>query len=249
MLSPTNAQPFKVDDSVSIAGISGYIYVQIQNEIPCAFEIRDSSLENVLGRIDIPNLNSQYYTPGYTELFFDSPINVCGKFYLVFNHEVRGREDNLGIYVSSNGSNNPDMYPKREKNGEWNISGVYSDGGGSYMIGDTLKAVFIFPIIADSAYMDNNDTTETEDTVSSLRHVEIDKFTHLFPNPAENVININSSYRIERIEIYDEARIVLKEDHPRSYCYKADLKDYKKGIYFVKIETKQGLTTKKLVKQ
>lgn len=240
------AQPYRVDDTISIAGVSGYIYIRVEQD-PLAYEIRDSLLENILAQVEIPYNPSMNHTPGYTELFFDHPINVCGKFYVV----VKKNQGNDKMYVSSAGPNDPDMYPLATIMGnastEWMTTGVYGSYDGS-LVGDTMKMVYLFPIIADSAYMHNDDTTST-DTTSGFNTIDIERFTHIFPNPTNDVADINCGFKMQQIQVYNSAGALVEEYKPEAYNYKIDLRSHPEGAYMIKITTARGSATKKIIKQ
>ena len=70
-----------------------------------------------------------------------------------------------------------------------------------------------------------------------------------YPNPVQNILNINntSSSPITSIEVYDLlGKLVLLE---KSNTNQLNVSHLKSGIFFIKIETKQGVLTKKLVKK
>ena len=87
------AQPYVTDTAISIIGISGYTLSGFMNlsdydVYRFYYEIRDSTLENILAQVDITNTNLrysdyEYESLCYTEKFFDTAINVSGKFYVV----------------------------------------------------------------------------------------------------------------------------------------------------------------------
>lgn len=80
-----------------IVGVSGYIGIiyypanntSYQDAYKFYYEIRDSSLNNILAQVDVwPTLQSTYVgnqAYGYTEVFFDSSIDISNKFYVVFH--------------------------------------------------------------------------------------------------------------------------------------------------------------------
>lgn len=243
------AQPYRTEDTISIAGVSGYIYLGDRGENINAFEIRDSLLESTFAQVEIPYDSPGAHTPCYTEIFFEHPVRVCGKFYVVFYKDAFGTQTNpsrdyIRIFASSSGPTNPDMYAQFATfdGGPWKTRGLVHD-----YVGDTAKTAYLFPIIADSSYMNNNDTTDT-DTVSGLNNINIDNFTHIFPNPTEDITEINCGYKIKILQVYNEAGILLNQYRPQAYNYRIDLGTYSKGTYIVKVITSKGTATKKLVK-
>lgn len=68
--------------------------------------------------------------------------------------------------------------------------------------------------------------------------------TSIFPNPASDVININTNNEIlKEVLIYNSLGQMVK----KSNQIKVDTLNLDKGIYFITIETEQGKSTKKLI--
>lgn len=241
------AQPYRVNDTISIAGLSGYVYVSSTIDNVAYLQIRDSSLENILGEINISLQHSNWHTPHYTEVFFDNPISVCGKFYVVY--KISPNNGQLcGMYITSIGTNNPETYPLRLTGSQWRISGVH--GGDNYnLYGDTMRTAYLFPIIADSSYMNSEDTVSTEDTLSSLSQIDIDALTNISPNPTNNICKIDCAYTIKSLQLYNETGVLLEQYHPQTNQYNLDLGKYPQGSYVVTIITDRAKTTKKIIRQ
>ena len=78
----------------------------------------------------------------------------------------------------------------------------------------------------------------------------------IFPNPSEDVFNITfSSEKKQDIEIRifkaigECAFIESKQKFIGEYTTKINLSEYSKSIYFLEIETQEGVITKKLILQ
>lgn len=75
--------------------------------------------------------------------------------------------------------------------------------------------------------------------------VKKEKFA-LFPNPVKNILNIASENEINSLEIYDNlGRLIRKEVHQKSV--KVD--DFVKGVYYLKIQTKDKVYYEKFLKE
>jgi hypothetical protein len=69
----------------------------------------------------------------------------------------------------------------------------------------------------------------------------------IFPNPTTGQFMLQSEHRIESIIITDiNGKQVLKIDYPST---EIDVSNLENGIYFLQIETLEGLVTTKIVKQ
>jgi len=69
----------------------------------------------------------------------------------------------------------------------------------------------------------------------------------LFPNPANNLIRIETDYSINSIKIFNTlGRLVLEQINPSNQI---DVSNLSTGLLFVKLETDKGFITKKIVKE
>lgn len=71
----------------------------------------------------------------------------------------------------------------------------------------------------------------------------------IYPNPSKNVLMFfnESDYNIKSIKVYDVlGQLVLKENNFENQLSISDLDN---GLFFVKIETDQGVSTQKVIKQ
>lgn len=264
------AQPYEVNAPITIVGVSGFVghYVPEQYQDSCRwyFEIWDSTLTTVLRSVDItdttiPHIYNGYYVDGnriattgdplyykYTEKFFNEPLTITGKFYVVYH-----TPDSvfypiglgaIGSHIMGNTICTPgtELYPLKR-------GGTNADGGdesnewhhflctyGVYQQADTITALYLFPILAD-----NN--------VSSIDEINNLEAVRIFPNPADNEVNINSGYKIEKIFLYDESGKFLQEKQVKAYNYKIDLQHYPQGSYLLKVQTSKNQSTHKIIKQ
>ncbi len=266
-ISPDFAQPYIADSAITIAGVSGYIEVRNTNEaLSCYhwyFEIWDSSLTTVLRSVDILDAYSALHplnsTPYYTELFFDEPLTISGKFYVVFHtpdtlvcyDQITGlngmHEAMLGTNSCSPGA---DLYPFIRMVGrDWEyIPTTNSVMYNGVLIGDTVTALYLFPILADTSSIDTtNSGIDTTD--SYLENVDISNSLYVFPNPTNSEVNINCGYKIKSIQIFDEQGKRLLEKEVNTYNYQLNLDNYPTGTYLIKVQTNSGQATKKVIKE
>lgn len=258
------AQPYRTDSTVTIAGISGYIsmfYYLGYDDMNCYyFELRDSTLENILAQVRLPDSIADFniHTPTYTELLFDRPINVSGKFYAVYHTPDTDISRDNDYYLSINqctfiigsveGNSTSDMYATGKPVGNCPWRPIGSIPSGDYnLYGDTIKTLYLFPILADSSFVNLNDTIS--DTTSGLQSADMDKYTHIFPNPTNNIVNINCAYKMISISVYNSAGVLIKELKPDSYNHSEDLSSYPVGTYVFKIRSTRGSTTRKIIRQ
>ena len=98
--------------------------------------------------------------------------------------------------------------------------------------GDT---VFAFPVV----YTFNN-------VILSVKNNLLEKKKIVFPNPTNGEINIQFSneFKLQKVIIFN----ALGSNITSSFDSSIDISEYPKGIYFVKIITNKGFTTRKIIK-
>ena len=86
-----------------------------------------------------------------------------------------------------------------------------------------------------------------DDILSSSSYSFLEKNIHIFPNPTNGLIHIESNNRFEFLEItlYNALGKTIKINLSNENI---DLSDISSGIYFLSIRTSKGMITKKIVK-
>ncbi|MFD2892610.1 T9SS type A sorting domain-containing protein [Flavobacterium chuncheonense] len=71
--------------------------------------------------------------------------------------------------------------------------------------------------------------------------------TKIFPNPTTDIVNIQSDFKIDVIEVFDiqgrEIEIILLND----FQAKLNFNNYQKGTYIIKVKTELGTQIKKII--
>ena len=75
----------------------------------------------------------------------------------------------------------------------------------------------------------------------------LDRFTRIMPNPASEVVNVLSSYRLESVAVYDLMGRLVLEQPAEGLSATIGVSALPKGVYVVAIRTLQGVATKRLV--
>lgn len=70
-----------------------------------------------------------------------------------------------------------------------------------------------------------------------------------YPNPTNGLLNINSSIAITKIDVINTIGQIVIQKNVVAYNTVIDLNSLQDNIYFVQLHTKQGLVTKKIIKQ
>ena len=94
-----------------------------------------------------------------------------------------------------------------------------------------------------------DDTTSTGggSQDSYIATVLADEDIELYPNPADEVLNIRSDYNITEIEVIDAMNRVIERWELNSRELTLDVASYKSGTYFIIIKTDKGSLTKKFI--
>jgi hypothetical protein len=113
------------------------------------------------------------------------------------------------------------------------------------VINDTADIYFDFnpPIITNTA------STQFVDLLS-VSESNADKFS-IYPNPTNSLLNIQGNTIIDKVSLIDINGRILKEFHFNTPTLAAQLEltDLITGIYFLKIKSDQGDTTRKIIKK
>ncbi|MEE9350054.1 MAG: T9SS type A sorting domain-containing protein [Flavobacteriaceae bacterium] len=90
-----------------------------------------------------------------------------------------------------------------------------------------------------SAY-DDSTAVVTNDIIEGL---------NLYPNPIKDILNIGSQEEITQVSIYNLLGKLVKTVQPNATTSNIDLSDLATGIYMVKIEANEKVSTQKIIKK
>ena len=107
----------------------------------------------------------------------------------------------------------------------------------------------IFPIRALEDTV-SQDTVSQDTTSSSVLSVELlERAVRLYPNPANEVLNVACDYDIESIAVFDAVNRLVEERKVNAKTLQLSLANYAQGTYFITITTPKGKLNKKFVVQ
>ena len=75
----------------------------------------------------------------------------------------------------------------------------------------------------------------------------VEQNTYMMPNPAREEVTVMSSFRVKAVELYGADGKLLQHKEVDAVGTTLDLKGLPAGIYFVRVVTTAGMTTKRLV--
>jgi hypothetical protein len=70
----------------------------------------------------------------------------------------------------------------------------------------------------------------------------------IYPNPVTNIINIKAQNNIDKISVFNQIGRLIKVLSPNNKTIQADLSNLTSGIYILKINSDNKITTKKIIK-
>ena len=103
-------------------------------------------------------------------------------------------------------------------------------------------------------FFDYNFPIETDAAETVFESLKTDEFANdtsvvVYPNPAHDLLKINSSNTIKTVELYDVQGRILQVFKAGKTEAQLDLSRHSKGIYFVKIITGKGKKVEKIIKE
>ena len=85
------------------------------------------------------------------------------------------------------------------------------------------------------------------DLASGIENTATDNSINIYPNPAKTQLNISSSVNIENIKVINAIGQQVINKKIDNQFYLLNTSDFRYGVYFIQIETKGGIVTKKFV--
>ncbi len=103
-------------------------------------------------------------------------------------------------------------------------------------------------------FFDYNFPIETNDAETTFRTLSnpnfiADKSIVMYPNPANDFININCDNVINQIELFDIQGRLLQTSVENKNTTNLNLSDKSNGVYFIRVTTEKGLKVEKIIKQ
>jgi len=93
---------------------------------------------------------------------------------------------------------------------------------------------------------ESDPTDEVSVVITSIEETLLNA-TSLFPNPASEVVNIESDFTIESLTIYNYSGQIIAEEEVNNTFFKVNTSKYQSGVYFFQIDTEEGRISKRIV--
>ena len=104
---------------------------------------------------------------------------------------------------------------------------------------------YLFPILG----LDSTSTGGGSDTTQSIQKNMLERYTHVFPNPATERVQVLSSFGLTHLEAYDADGRRVAEREASGLEATIDVTAWPRGTYLLRITTPVGTVTKKLLVQ
>ena len=205
----------------------------------------------------------------FIEYYFNEPVNVNGLFYIVEDatnnstviSNIVFSECNFAYPALVRTSDSVDAPWVQWSDHPYNQSfwvGGYAHSPSRYMYTDFFNLshaadspipnscqMYMFPIFAET------DTTLGDgtypDTNVCLYDVNVDRYSNVYPNPANDIVTVQSSFKIREIEIHNTlGQVVLRKEGSQN-IETLDVSILESGVYVVRIKTQRGFANKKLI--
>lgn len=109
-----------------------------------------------------------------------------------------------------------------------------------------MQPLDYYPTLGMNFYY-NNVNNNNNNNDSGLSDLDISYLVSLQPNPANEVLKINSSFKIREIEIHNSlGQVVLRKEGSQN-IETLDVSMLESGVYVVRIKTQRGFANKKLI--
>jgi hypothetical protein len=234
-------------------------------------KLMNATLDREIISIDIDTNFTYANTPNctYLEYYFSNPVNVNGLFYIVEDATNISTRLSYVMFTKDCYFEYPSLVRTAEDTietpwMEWVqhpynniyylqtpeiIFGTYQYwSNGLAPIPNTCQMYF-FPIFAetdstlgDGLNFDTNDTTDM-----SLYNATVDRYSNVYPNPAKDIVTIQSSFKVREIEIHNALGQVVLRKQGSQNIETIDVSNLQSGAYIVRIKTQRGFANKKIL--
>ncbi|NVO02192.1 MAG: T9SS type A sorting domain-containing protein [Bacteroidetes bacterium] len=110
--------------------------------------------------------------------------------------------------------------------------------------GQNIYIAFRHWNVTDMFYLKLDDVSI--DLTTGISNNDLDKNISVYPNPARNIININSTEKISNVKVMNVVGSTIYNEAVNSNNFKLNSSNYNAGIYFIQLDTKNGTITKKI---
>jgi hypothetical protein len=234
-------------------------------------KLMNATLDREIISIDIDTNFTYANTPNctYLEYYFSNPVNVNGLFYIVEDAANISTRLSYVMFTKDCYFEYPSLVRTAEDTietpwMEW-VQHPYNNiyylqtpeiifstyqywSNGLAPIPNTCQMYF-FPIFAetDSTLGDGINFDTNDSTDMSLYNATVDRYSNVYPNPAKDIVTIQSSFKVKEIEIHNALGQVVLRKEGNQNIETIDVSNLQSGAYIVRIKTQRGFANKKIL--
>jgi hypothetical protein len=234
-------------------------------------KLMNATLDREIISIDIDTNFTYANTPNctYLEYYFSNPVNVNGLFYIVEDATNISTRLSYVMFTKDCYFEYPSLVRTAEDTietpwMEWVqhpynniyylqtpeiIFGTYQYwSNGLAPIPNTCQMYF-FPIFAetDSTLGDGINFDTNDSTDMSLYNATVDRYSNVYPNPAKDIVTVQSSFKVREIEIHNALGQVVLRKEGNQNIETIDVSNLQSGTYIVRIKIQRGFANKKIL--
>ena len=173
--------------------------------------------------------------------------NTTLTFY-AWGHDEAYAAEHLGIYVyagemPSDGTVPVDDFVSAFEQTVTGSQTEYSVDLSSYA-GQNIYIAFRHYNVSDMFVLCLDDINVTAGATTGIE--DINATANVYPNPAQDVVNVNAASQISNIELFNIAGQKVSTFNVNNTTTQIDVTELANGIYFLKINTEDGMITKKI---
>ncbi|MBR5091993.1 MAG: T9SS type A sorting domain-containing protein [Bacteroidales bacterium] len=180
------------------------------------------------------------------ETYFDAPVTMIDTFYVGAKRGGSHYKLNDSTYNTLYYSAIRYLQPKYTLWDEPIYQAICFDHSSpqwSYYSSRADGLYLMFPILTP----DTVDHPQDSNTTTLPLEVVLERYVNLMPNPASEQVRLVSSFGLTRVEAYNEAGKRVYDGAASGYGAVLDLQGWPAGLYLLRVHTRMGVVTKKLV--
>jgi hypothetical protein len=105
--------------------------------------------------------------------------------------------------------------------------------------------LYEYKVMAVYYFGDSDFSSEAYALITGINDLDASMF-EVFPNPATELVTVNSPYEISSIRVLNNAGQSVADYEVNAVSYQIDVSNLQSGIYFIRIETEEGQTLQKI---
>jgi hypothetical protein len=85
--------------------------------------------------------------------------------------------------------------------------------------------------------------------IIGIEETAIEQAVSVFPNPATDIVNIQSDVEINNVKVYNNIGQLISDKQVNSKLYQVNTSQFEAGLYFFQVETNDGVVSKRIIIQ